>query len=405
MAQAMRFSLGFAAMAWLAGCSGAPAEEASGAGASGQAGAGGTGGEVPGSGGGPSVSDSGLGSGGSSGAAGAWSGSGGGGGAGMGGAGGAGPAGGASSGGASSGGAPPVGPSVLTAGVWDDNRNFGHFLAYRAAQIAQAPTGILGFTEADHKAAFEASKGWLLPHQKLDVALVIDTTGSMTDEMSYLKAELIHISDQIAKLHPNAEQRWALIVYRDVGDAYVVSSFGFKNLVTELQSKLALQSAGGGGDFPEAPDAAFEQMNQLSWRSGPEVSRLAFWVADAPHHADKAAAFKAALQKTQQLGVHVYPVASSGIDEHTELTMRSAAQLTGGRYMFLTNDSGAGGPHKEPSIPCYFVTKLDDAMVRMVDIEMSGKYHEPAASEILRTGGDPENGACTLESGATVLVY
>jgi hypothetical protein len=103
--------------------------------------------------------------------------------------------------------------------------------------------------------------------------------------------------------------------------------------------------------------------------------------------------------------VHIYPVASSGVDELTELTMRSAAQLTGGRYLFLTNDSGVGGDHKEPSIPCYFVTKLDDAILRMVDIEMSGVYHEPNASEVLRTGGDPQNGACELESGQTVYVF
>ena len=70
------------------------------------------------------------------------------------------------------------------------------------------------------------------------------------------------------------------------------------------------------------------------------------------------------LRVTRDQGVHVYPVASSGVDELTELSMRSAAQLTGGRYLFLTDDSGVGGEHKEPSIPCYVVTKLDDALLR-----------------------------------------
>ena len=85
--------------------------------------------------------------------------------------------------------------------------------------------------------------------------------------------------------------------------------------------------------------------------------------------------------------------------------MRTAAELTGGRYLFLTDDSGVGGSHKEPTIPCYFVTKLDTAIVRMVDIELSGKYREPDADEILRTGGNPTSGACTLGSGDTVLVF
>jgi hypothetical protein len=41
----------------------------------------------------------------------------------------------------------------------------------------------------------------------------------------------------------------------------------------------------------------------------------------------------------------------------------------------------------------------------MVDIEMSGEYREPDAAEVLRAGGNPLNGACTLESGQVVAAY
>jgi hypothetical protein len=128
-------------------------------------------------------------------------------------------------------------------------------------------------------------------------------------------------------------------------------------------------------------------------------------VADAPHHGDNAGAMSDAIRGARELDIHVYPVASSGVDDLVELSMRSSAQLTGGRYLFLTDDSGIGGAHKEPTIPCYFVTKLDDAILRMVDIEMTGAYREPDASEIIRTGGDPQDGACTLESGDEVLAF
>jgi hypothetical protein len=111
------------------------------------------------------------------------------------------------------------------------------------------------------------------------------------------------------------------------------------------------------------------------------------------------------LMRASGAGIHIYPIASSGIDELTELTMRSAAELTLGRYLFLTNDSGVGNPHKEPSIPCYFVTKLDSAILRVVDIEMTGVYREPAAAEILRRGGNPQNGICTLGSGKVLSVF
>jgi hypothetical protein len=287
----------------------------------------------------------------------------------------------------------------LTAGAWDDNLNFARFKQFRDDVAQRRTNGILPFSAAEFDAAHDKFSMPRSAHQQLDVALVIDTTGSMGDEIAYLQREFTDLSTAIEGAYPMAEQRWALVVYKDVGDVYVTREFDFRSDLNALRTDLGAQSAGGGGDFPEAPDAAFEKLNQFQWRAGDQVAKLAFWVADAPHHDNRAQTMAAALRGAQQQNIHVYPVASSGIDEFTELTMRSSAQLTGGRYLFLTNDSGIGGAHKEPSIPCYFVTRLDQAILRMVKIEMSGMYSEPAKEEILRTGGDPKDGSCQLDSG------
>jgi hypothetical protein len=306
-------------------------------------------------------------------------------------------------------GLPPaaVPPGLLTAGAWDDNRNFDRFLAYRSSLVTAQLPGLLPFTTAEHRAAHADFANLGGPRQTLDVAFVIDTTGSMGDEIAYLQSEFLSISSTIRSRYPNAAQRWSLVLYRDddPGDEYVTRWFDFRADPVEFQKHLAAQSAGGGGDFPESPEHGFERLNDLAWRTGSDTARLAFWVADAPHHEAKAGAMADALRATRSLGIHVYPVAASGVDELTEVSMRSAAQLTGGRYLFLTNDSGIGGDHKEPTIPCYFVTHLDVALLRMVDIEMSGTYREPAPSEIIRTGGDPRSGACTLASGEVTVVF
>jgi hypothetical protein len=298
---------------------------------------------------------------------------------------------------------PPVMPTPqggqLTAGAWDDNLNYARFKQFRNDVAQRRALGILPFTAADFDAAHDKFSAPRSAHQQLDVALVIDTTGSMGDEIAYLQREFTDLSSAIEQAYPTAEQRWALVVYKDVGDVYVTRQFDFRTDLNALRTDLQAQGAGGGGDFPEAPDAAFEQVNQLQWREGAGVAKLAFWIADAPHHDAKASAMAAALRGTQMQDIHVYPVASSGIDEFTELTMRTSAQLTGGRYLFLTNDSGIGGSHKEPSIPCYFVTRLDQAILRMIAIEMSGQYQQPTKEQIIRTGGDPKDGACALESG------
>ncbi|HTV18078.1 MAG TPA: VWA domain-containing protein [Polyangiaceae bacterium] len=298
----------------------------------------------------------------------------------------------------------PNEPGTLTAGAWDDNRNLERFLEYRGELAGEQMQGLPPSEEREHR---DAAARALEPveHATLDIALVIDTTGSMSDELAYLQTEFDAIAAAIEAQYPNSEQRWALVVYRDEGDEYVTRSFDFGEGVAGFRERLEAQSAGGGGDYPEASHAALEAMNQLGWRSDPATAKLAFWVGDAPHHVERAAQVAAAVEVAASQDVHLYPVASSGVDELTEYSMRAAAQLTLGRYLFLTDDSGVGGEHKEPNIPCYFVTRLDDAILRMVDIEMSGVYHEPAEADVIRAGGNPADGACRLESGQTVFVF
>jgi hypothetical protein len=316
--------------------------------------------------------------------------------------------GGGSAGVGGTGGSPPgpgIQPGILTAGVWDDNRNFSRFMSYRSTLQGQQLPGLLPIADADHTAARDASLVAPGARTTLDISFVIDTTGSMGDEIAYLKSEFLAISNTVKNSYPNATPRWSLVVYRDVGDEYLVRPFDFSADAQVFQNNLAAQNANGGGDFPESPERGLGAMTQFSWRADAATARIAFWVADAPHHPQNAPAMAAAIGQARAQGIHIYPVASSGIDEFTELTMRTAAQITLGRYLFLTNDSGVGGPHKEPSIPCYFVTKLDSAILRMIDIELTGAYHEPAPAEIIRTGGNPQNGACVLDSGVEVFVY
>ncbi len=305
-------------------------------------------------------------------------------------------------GGASSsqGDAAPIASGVLTAGVWDDNRNFERFLQYRTSLKPKFTNAALPFTDAEHEAARTNPAFTLRAHTTLDVSIVIDTTGSMGDEIKYLQKEFSTLRDAIAVAFPSSQQRWSLVDYKDTLDPYVVHPFDFQSDAAAYQAKLDDLSAFGGGDIPESPEEGLAAANALAWRTDAGTARLVFWVADAPHHDARGKQMADAIRAAAQNGIKIYPVASSGVDEFTELTMRSAAQLTGGRYLFLTNDSGVGGNHKEPSIPCYFVTKLDRAILRTIDVEMTGNYHEPLASEVLRTGGHPAGGICELESGA-----
>jgi hypothetical protein len=131
---------------------------------------------------------------------------------------------------------------------------------------------------------------------------------------------------------------------------------------------------------------------------------MLFWVADAPHHDAATAAMRAALVSARDKGIRIYPVAASNANPLAEATMRVGAQLTGGRYVFLTDDSGVGGGHSEPKVPCYYVTKLNDAIVRSVAMEITGTYVAPSPDSIVRIVGTPAGDTCaqavTLDGGS-----
>jgi hypothetical protein len=312
----------------------------------------------------------------------------------------------------SSSGAPPdaglPAPDVLTAGIWDDSLNYSFFGDYLASHTGI--DGDPGFVKADYDQS-HTMFAQRSPHSVVDAALVLDTTGSMGDELDYLTSEFANISSAISTAFPGAQQRWALVVYRDTpdsdpGDDYVVKSYDFTSDMAAFTATVGAQSAGGGGDTPESPELGLEELQKLSWRTGPSVAKVAFWVGDAPQHDYRAAQMKQAILDTRGAGIHLYPVSASGTDDLLEMTMRSAAELTGGRYLFLTDDSGVGGPHKTPEIPCYYVTRLSRALVRTVAMELSGTYMGPDPADVSRTAGNPSsNGTCQVEDGGTVTIF
>ena len=232
----------------------------------------------------------------------------------------------------------------------------------------------VGSAAGTHEIVLPAAK--LELPKKLDIALVIDTTGSMGDELEYLKVEIDSIAATIANMFPNVNQQYSLIVYRDQGDQYVTRTFDFMNSVADFRSILSKQRADGGGNYPEAMHLALEHAGQLSWRDG-NTARLAFLVADAPPHDQFAGRTIDAIGELRSQGVRVFPVAGSGAALKAEFIMRAASFLTMGQYLFLTDHSGVGNPHAKPHVPEYQVERLDRMMIRMVASELAGKRLAP----------------------------
>lgn len=202
----------------------------------------------------------------------------------------------------------------------------------------------------------------------VDIAFVVDATGSMGDEIEYLKVEMNNIVGRIKDTLPELEINLGTVFYRDEGEEYLTRKSPFSKAIEETTTFINQQSASGGGDFPEAVDAALEvAINDMNWREN-ALGRFLFLVLDAPpHHTPEV------LEKLQKLsitaaekGIRIIPITGSGIDKGTEYLMRTFALMTNGSYVFLTDHSGVGNPHIEPTTDSYEVELLNNLLVRLI---------------------------------------
>ncbi|MEM6392924.1 MAG: VWA domain-containing protein [Planctomycetota bacterium] len=224
---------------------------------------------------------------------------------------------------------------------------------------------------------------------RLDLAFVIDCTGSMGDEIRYLQAELKDVVATTAAKHPETDIRLSLIVYRDTTDNYVVRVSDWTRDVDAFLGMLDKQSANGGGDYPEAVDQALRAAAGLDWQPDTSAAaRVVFLVGDAPSHQKHMPSALDAVDELRASGVRVYPVLGSQDGDEPQLLFRAAALLTGARHLFLTDDSGVGNPHAEPKQGASFdVEPLNALMARILDAELTGQPIEKGDAVIRRVDG------------------
>ena len=229
---------------------------------------------------------------------------------------------------------------------------------------------------------------------KLDLALVVDVTGSMSDELRYLQAELATIVNDLKDRHSGLDIRVGFTFYRDKGDAFVTRTFALGSDIEAAQKHLAAQRAQGGGDYEEAMQDALIRAANQEWRE--DAVKTLLLVADAPpHNADIPLTWRAA-EHLRQNRVHIVPVGASGVADTAEYVMRAMAAVTQSRYTFLTEDSGIGNPKAPPAIDCYLVTRLDQLLRRVIDSQISGRRIEPEKNEVIRAVGQYDAGRCVL---------
>src|SRR6476660_9170847 len=100
----------------------------------------------------------------------------------------------------------------------------------------------------------------------VEVAFVLDTTGSMGGLIEGAKRKIWSIAVAIVDANPDAEIRMGLVAYRDIGDDYVTKKFDLTSDIQDIYANLLELRARGGGDWPESVNEALHvAVDKLSW--------------------------------------------------------------------------------------------------------------------------------------------
>ncbi|MBN1910807.1 MAG: VWA domain-containing protein [Pirellulales bacterium] len=175
---------------------------------------------------------------------------------------------------------------------------------------------------------------------RIEIAFVLDTTGSMSGLIAGAKEKIWSIANQISSGKPRPDVFMALVPYRDKGDSYVTKVFQLTSNLDQVHTDLMKFQAQGGGDGPEnVNQGLYDAIHKLQWSEGKKVTRIIYLVGDFPPHNeykdvptyDKLA--KAAIEK----GIYVNTILC-GNNNEARVVWQEIARRAEGEFFQIAQD-------------------------------------------------------------------
>ncbi len=207
----------------------------------------------------------------------------------------------------------------------------------------------------------------------LDVLFLIDTTGSMGDEIARIKATLLRVTERLRGLEQEFDLHYAAVLYRDIGDDYVTKAHPFTADIETFVTTLQGVQANGGGDGPESLNQGLAHAVSMDgWRDG--AAKVMFLIADAPPHMDYEGDtdYGQSLLGAVDRGIRIHSVAASGLDSFGTVVMRQTAQFTGGKFIFIEYGSTAASAASHGVTGSVSSNNLDDIIYQQIAGELAG---------------------------------
>ena len=223
----------------------------------------------------------------------------------------------------------------------------------------------------------------------LDIVFVMDTTGSMGEEISRLKDTIRIIHMNLTAMKAAVEIRFGMVLYKDTGDEYRTKIIPLTADLDLFQNSLDQVEASGGGDTPEDLEAALgELVNSVEWN--PEGIKLAYIITDAAPHLDYGTDYSCAdaVRDARARGIKIFGIGTGGLDLQGEYNLRQIAQYTSARYIFLIYgdepdeaEGSAPGSVSHHTGSNWSADKLETIIIRFTREELAWLSDSPLPAE------------------------
>jgi len=255
-------------------------------------------------------------------------------------------------------------------------------------------------------AGFAGAAG-LAAKPRVEVAFVLDSTGSMGGLIEGAKEKIWSIANDIITRKPTPEVRIGLVTYRDKGDEYVTRRFDLTDDIDAVFKNLQSITADGGGDDPESVNQALhEAVTDLSWSQTGKTAKIIFLVGDYPPHMDYPddVKYPVTAREAVKRGIIIDTVQCGDVAETTPV-WKEIARLADGSFVALAQSGNMTA----------MTTPYDEEIARMsaeigstvIPYGDAGKQEE-SRSKVAKAAGAPstvaaDRAAYNLASGGKAI--
>ena len=235
----------------------------------------------------------------------------------------------------------------------------------------------------------------------LDVVFQIDTTGSMSAEISEAKDRVRQIATALRAQRKNEAVRIGVVAYRDRGDEYLTLVSPLTADVDKTWKFLSELGADGGGDSPEDVLSGMEAaLTKTGFTDDPSVDRAVFLIGDAPAHTDyqDGPTLETMIAKARDRRVVFHAVGCRSLPPEGVEQFRRIAYSTEGTYQHIGRVSVGGGSAK--SLDAAVLAALDGSRAgprTRLDVRLLDTSAVPDGVRGIEVRRAPGDGACTLE--------